>query len=129
VALSPAQIGRSSDLVLFCSAAKLDNSRPWWSSVKLPSDFPGWHLVGPPTVADVEQWRPYQQEPNNTVEALAGSDVFAPMGRFTGSVGTLFADGHVDTQSINGLYDQRKWINNAPGNRPNDAANKHAVCP
>ena len=128
VPMSPAQINRSSDMVLFCSAAKIDNTRPWWSSVKLPPDFPGWHLVTPPTVATEKKWRPYEQDPNGVVEVLAGGDVYAPIGRFTGTIATLLSDGHCDTNSFNSLYDQRKWVNNAPGSRPDVAANWHNTC-
>lgn len=124
-----AQIKRSSEMVTFCSSAKLDPNGGYYSSVKIRPDFPGAYLVAPPFVGVTPQWKPYDQDPLNAVEVLAAG-AYVPLGRHTGPCAVLYADGHCDTQSINALYDQRKWIDNAGGTTTFEAKTyKHAPCP
>jgi len=124
-----AQIKRSSEVITFCSSAKLDPNGGYYSSVKVRSDLPGAHLVAPPIVGTTPQWQPYPQDPLNAVEVLAAG-AYVPLGRFTGPCAVLYADGHCDPQSVNALYDQRKWIDNASGTNITEARfYKHDVCP
>ena len=127
VVRSVAQIRRSSELVIFCSSAEL----PPMTALqyhKLQDNVPGSHLVVPPFVAEELQWitagsgsgfgpghgpggvipGPGSGDPS-TLEVVV--DTSAPIGRYTGSVAVLYADGHSDSQTPGTLVDQRKWIN------------------
>ncbi|MCH8164790.1 MAG: type II secretion system protein [Planctomycetes bacterium] len=131
VVRSVAQIRRSSELVIFCSSAEL----PPMTALqyhKLEDNVPGSYLVAPPFLAEELQWMtagtgsgfgpgpgpapgaggvipvPGSGDPS-TLEVAVNTS--APIGRYTGNVAVLYADGHSDSQAPGTLADQRKWIN------------------
>ncbi|MCH8345101.1 MAG: type II secretion system protein [Planctomycetes bacterium] len=125
VVRSVAQIRRSSELVIFCSSAEL----PPMTALqyhKLQDNVPGSHLVIPPFLAEELQWKTAGAGPGpgsvpgggisvagsgdpSTLEVVV--DTSAPIGRYTGNVAVLYADGHSNSQTPGTLVDQRKWIN------------------
>lgn len=130
-------IARPSELVVFCSSA-------WFQGPGLfrrqDDDRAGSHLVTPPTLANVPQWRnplgahntsggsgPGGGGPGNqnsavttvndrgdvySIEAFA-TRAFAPIGRFNGLAAVLYADGSTDAQTPAALSNQAKWIDRA----------------
>ena len=95
---------------------------------KLEDNVPGSHLVVPPFLAEAPQWMTAGAGPGfgpghgpggvipvpgsggpSTLEVVANTS--APIGRYTGNVAVLYADGHSDSQAPGTLVDQRKWIN------------------
>jgi prepilin-type N-terminal cleavage/methylation domain-containing protein len=104
-----AQIKRPSDMVTFCSATRFVTPG---LKTRLAASTPGWQMVMPPTLAATEQWKPAAGDPVSAVEILQ-PNTWAPIGRHTGVIAVLHADGHVDEQGYNALLDQRKWINSA----------------
>lgn len=115
-----AQIRRSDEMVTFCSASKLDKPGRY----RRPADnAPGFHAVMPPTVGVEQRWKPAQGDEAGAMEILQ-PNTWAPIGRYTGAIAVLYADGHVDEQGYGGLFDMRKWINDA------DRRDfKHVQCP
>jgi hypothetical protein len=118
IPLGVGQITRPSDMVTFCSSHVFASAGVQRS---LASNTSGWHMVMPPTMADTPRWRPAPGD-SRTLEVLAPG-TWAPIGRYTGGVATLSADGHVSEESHQSLFDQRKWIDNAE-----TAAMTHGPC-
>lgn len=112
IPLGIGQIQRSSALVLFCASTHVTGGQPFYSASKLPADTSGSHLVTPPIVGAQTQWQPLEQDPITAFQAL-GNDVYAPLGRHTGTIAIVYVDGHVDNQGYEAMYDQRKWIDAA----------------
>ena len=109
-------ITRPSHIVLFCSATPSRVSITDMNDER--NDFrPGVDLVGPPNAVlgstTFSVWNPV---PNSTskleVFAPTVGRAFAeiPLGRHTGEIVVLAADGHVDTESANSLVDMTRWI-------------------
>ena len=93
---------------------------------KLQDNVPGSHLVVPPFLAEELQWITggagpgFGSVPGNIIPVSGSGDpstlevavhTSAPIGRYTGNVAVLYADGHSDLQAPGTLVDQRKWIN------------------
>jgi prepilin-type processing-associated H-X9-DG protein len=113
------QSARTSDMVAFCSST-LANSTGVRKS--FANNTPGHHLASPPMMEGTDRWRPSKGDPANAAEVVVpGTSI--PLGRYTGSIAVLYADGHVDTQGYNALHDMRKWANDAT-----DVVFKHAQC-
>ena len=73
-------------------------------------------MVVPPFLADQPQWNltPLNPGTPTIIEVFAGTPddpISVPIGRYTGYVAVLYADGHSDSQAPGTLVDQRKWIN------------------
>jgi prepilin-type N-terminal cleavage/methylation domain-containing protein/prepilin-type processing-associated H-X9-DG protein len=106
---SISQITRSSEMLTFCSSSLFASGG---SKAKLPGDIKGFHLVMPPMMEQTQRWRPNAGDMLGAVDVLVGNTA-APIGRYTGAMAVLYADGHVDQQGYNALNDQRLWINSA----------------
>ncbi len=115
------QIQRSSEMVTFCSSAKFNEGTV--VKGKLREDYPGSYIVTPPILADKDQWQPDPGNSINNVKIMTNSPVYCPIGRHTGAIAVLWADGHCDPQSFNALYDQYKWVNSA-----NYKLYRHTTC-
>lgn len=102
------QIRRTTELVTFCSASKLDAG----VHMRFRPDTPGAALVMPPILESSAQWRQYQNVAAEEVEVLVNG-AYVPIPRYTNTIAALFPDGHCDTASYATLADQRRWIDNA----------------
>ncbi|UCD76720.1 MAG: type II secretion system protein [Phycisphaerales bacterium] len=103
VVKSLGQIQRQSDYITFCSSSEMIAGLHKQARDNAPGSF----LVVPPTLADVPQWEGYIEV--NALNLL--ENTHAPIGRYTGAVAVLFADGHADSQAPSRLDDARMWIN------------------
>ncbi|MHC4947674.1 MAG: prepilin-type N-terminal cleavage/methylation domain-containing protein [Planctomycetota bacterium] len=107
-ARSQAHLRRSSELIVFCSAARVSRR----SFQKPPDDIPGFHTVVPPILADTQMWsNDTTADPTRIqgLELFEGTDPPIPIGRYNGLVPVLRADGSCDTQTPGALTDQREW--------------------
>lgn len=111
------QIQRSTELIVFCSASYFDTTG---AHLRLDNDRPGSDLVTPPWLADVHRWDQLgwsmtDHDPKflETVTVPASPHEGAPLGRYTGDPAIMYADGHVDNQTVGGLLDMRLWIDSA----------------
>jgi prepilin-type N-terminal cleavage/methylation domain-containing protein/prepilin-type processing-associated H-X9-DG protein len=109
------QIRRSAELVTFCASTNIMGTpQPAYSAVKMRPDTPGSYFVTPPIVQTDPQWEPLEQDQAGAFKVLAtNGTVHVPLGRHTGTIAVLWADGHTDSQGYDALYDQRKWIDAA----------------
>lgn len=137
VSRSMGTIKRSTELVVFCSAAlQFKGLYHDWNDTQ-----PGWFLVEPPLRADESRWSVPGASLGDGAAAGMGADVAAavtagmggggrlttgnydpskllvvanaaaaPIGRYTGLPAILQADGHTSVASPGELADQRKWI-------------------
>jgi prepilin-type N-terminal cleavage/methylation domain-containing protein len=103
------QIARPSEMITFCSSTRYPSTGV---QKPLPSNTPGWHLVSAPTIGTEARWRPAAGDPARLVE-VAAPGALAPLMRHTNTVALLRADGHVDEQGYNALFDPRQWIDSA----------------
>ncbi len=116
------QIKRSSQLITFCSSTMVSSGSG--STVGPFKDYEfGAHLIMPPSM-DTPKWAIPAQGGNQKISILGSGDVYVPITRHTGTAAVLYADGHLDQQSLQGLTDQRLWIDSA-----NNATYTHAPCP
>jgi len=115
------QIKNSSNIIVFCSSTLVTGA-----GIQGPftDDRPGSYLVTPPIMAMEQRWQLHPQGDNRSLQILATDDVFIPLCRYTNAAAVMFADGHIDQQQYNALFDQRRWIDSAT-----DRAYKHAQCP
>jgi type II secretory pathway pseudopilin PulG len=132
VSTSLAGIRRSTELITFCTAGS-PAQRPPGIYKQMPDNFPGWHVVDPPILANLAIWGPpggflggptgggsgqgpsaYQRVDADpfTIE-IYQPDEAAPLGRYNGLVAMVLADGHTDAQTPQALIDQRMWIDQA----------------
>ncbi len=140
VVRSVSTIRRSSDLIIFCSSARLPGDGIYR---KFPNDIPGSHVVVPPYLGDVQQWASSWGNPGGAEGFGPSADVAQhqspdtgpptltwgeldpntlrtkiettpPIGRYNALAATLYADGHTDTNKPGALMDMRKWIDSAP---------------
>ena len=126
-------IRRPSELVTFCSSAKL----PEGAHRNVVDDHPGAHWASPPLQGQNEIWGlspagggggpsyacpiTNQRLPVNVRQGPDPSQLYVfgaepdpvPVGRYTGHVAVLYADGHVASQTVGALADMRCWIDNA----------------
>ncbi|MCI0364525.1 MAG: type II secretion system GspH family protein [Phycisphaerales bacterium] len=123
IPLTIPQISRSTETVTFCSSTQFDGSLPVYLYHKLPADTPGAHLVTGPFLGNTAQWTPHSGDRSFSV-IVNTPNAYVPLGRYTGAMAVLWADGHTDTQSLSQLVDQRRWINGATS-----ATYQHAQCP
>ncbi|MHC5022475.1 MAG: type II secretion system protein [Planctomycetota bacterium] len=136
VAMSIGSIQRSAEMIVFCSAAR--RSRGTYRR-REAANAPGSDLVTPPFLAERVQWvRPgfdYQGGPSQGGGGQGGlatrggsvydievvnNNALAPLGRYNGLPALLYADGHTESQTYGGLFDQRSWLNDTRkiGNTP-----------
>ncbi|MHC5003468.1 MAG: type II secretion system protein [Planctomycetota bacterium] len=108
VSRSVGGIRRSSELVLFCSSGNRDVGVH-----KAVSEFAaGSHYVVPPFLATETIWTQVQNASVYSIQVFTDEEP-VPVGRYTAAVAVLYADGHVDVQTIAGLSDMRSWIDAA----------------
>jgi prepilin-type N-terminal cleavage/methylation domain-containing protein len=114
VAMGPSAIRNTEELVLFCSSAEFLADQ----EIRRVDDFEiGSHYVAPPIVENDRMWGIATARVSAGViqvfEDLMAEGTSVPIGRYTGQVSVLRADGHTDAQSPGTLDDQRLWINTA----------------
>jgi prepilin-type N-terminal cleavage/methylation domain-containing protein len=100
------QVRRPDELIAFCSSGIRD------PGIRKPiaSTDPGYFLVVPPYLAEVEQWRTIAGE-TVSIEVVRQAPV--PVGRYTGQAALVYPDGHVDRQGPSSLTNPKQWINAA----------------
>lgn len=104
-----AQIARSSEMVTFCSSSLFETAGEYRRVI---DETPGYYMVMPPSMELAERWRPAAGNPAGAM-TIVQTRTSAPIARYTNSIAVLGADGHVDQQGYNDLYDMRRWVNNA----------------
>ena len=141
ISKSISSISRSTEVVIFCSAAPLDRG----IVTQIPADVEGGHLVHPPYLARERQWGPSTGfnegggggpgGPGGTNNGFGGGgggngggigsasggnkfEVFqdnctVPIGRYGNLAVTIYADFHIEQIQPLSLFDQRMWINSA----------------
>lgn len=128
VPLTIAQIRRSTELITFCAATRVDTAG---FHGNFREDRPGTYLVTPPYMGTVAQWRAplpgsggvAAAGGGTTVEVLSlgvqgangsgGTHAGVPYPRYGGGAAVLYADGHIDQQQYNALADMRRWVDSA----------------
>lgn len=135
VSRTVASIKRSSDLVTFCSATKVpqglyrhfDDSAPGWHAIVppiLPARMGGVQWTSPGislaavtggTPTNLAGSGPATRSGESDPEAVLveASESPVPIGRYTGNVALLHADGSTATATPGALVDQRVWIDMA----------------
>lgn len=114
------QIKRSSEIVLVCSSSKL----PMGGHMRFSPITPGSHYVTPPWVAGVQHWGHDPATLDHTGVDVLVPEAHCPIGRYTGAVAIVWADGHTDSQMPTALRDQRQWFDGATS-----VTFTHAQCP
>ena len=122
IARTVGQIRRTSELITFCAAARVDAIG---TNDKFIEERPGTYLVTPPNMS-TPQWRLPQQISDQVfaagdIEVLnlgvpnseTGNHAGVPFARYGGGAAVLHADGNIDQQNYRALLDMRKWIDNA----------------
>ena len=93
IATTISQINRSTDVIVFCSSTRVVSPGIQY---RFEDTRPGSYLVTPPFLGPTAQWQPDPMGERDHIEALA-PDVHVPMGRHTGAVVSLYADGDIET--------------------------------
>jgi len=106
VSRSMATIRRSTELVVFAPSATLEPGL----HRDIPDNIDGYHLVVPPILANDQQWK---YSGGLEIFATQYAPVAAPIGRYSGVVPTLNADGHTASNTAYGLEDMRLWVDRA----------------
>ncbi|MCA9295897.1 MAG: prepilin-type N-terminal cleavage/methylation domain-containing protein [Phycisphaerales bacterium] len=75
-------------------------------------ETPGFHTVVPPYLGQTRQWRAVNDAESISIFEKAYG---VPIGRYTGTVARLHADGSVDVDLPSALLDMQRWCGDATG--------------
>jgi len=118
VAKSIGQIRRPSEMLVFMSCARGDllstqralagpsNTVQAANRLRYDDETPGFHIVAPPTLAGETMWAPtFDDYSVNVYNETYG----VPIGRHTGTVARMQADGAIGVDQPQALLDMRRW--------------------
>jgi prepilin-type processing-associated H-X9-DG protein len=120
------QIRRSTEVITFCSTTLVEQAGPVG---RLTDDRDGSHLAVPPWLGEQRQWG-MSVDPGGATQGLMTfvNSTHVPIGRHTNASVVLYADGHIENQTIQGLLDLHHWID-AAVRSPGEPEYRHAPCP